>query len=143
MKYITKLHALNLKCNLNTSGDWHWGDIQWESPVMKDTNNSFFGDYGIEYNKKIPYHKETFTAANHIRALLDMLEENDFNLAEGMRNEYIDNEELTKEVFHKVYSMHVLANWNGIYNFMLNEYKLDWYFFVKEKMKREQRMGTK
>ena len=32
MKYVTGIHALNIPCNLETSGDWHMSAIQWEHP---------------------------------------------------------------------------------------------------------------
>lgn len=140
MKYVTKIHALNILCKLNTTGDWHWGGIQWDHPTIRESNGSFFGDYGLKQNKEIPYHNEKYNVANHIRALLDMLLENDFDMAQGMRDNFIDNDKYTKEIFYLVYSMNKLPNWQQINDFMLEEYKLDWYFFVKEKIKREKQM---
>ena len=47
MKYLTGIHALNLECSLETSGDWHMSGLKWEKLTWADTNNMFFKDYGI------------------------------------------------------------------------------------------------
>ena len=48
MKYITGVHALNLPCSLLTCGDWHSPSLQWERLRFSESNDSVFGDYGIE-----------------------------------------------------------------------------------------------
>ncbi len=48
MKYISGIHALNLRCSLQTCGDWHQSGIQWKMPTVRESSNSLFGDYGIE-----------------------------------------------------------------------------------------------
>lgn len=40
MKYITGVHALNIPCHLNTTGDWHMSGIQWDHPTMRDSQLS-------------------------------------------------------------------------------------------------------
>ena len=48
MQYITGQHALNIPCPLLTCGDWHQSAIQWKYPLFRNSNDSVFGDYGIE-----------------------------------------------------------------------------------------------
>lgn len=126
MKYVTGIHALNLNCELETCGDWHQSALRWEKVSFADTKNMFFKDYGLEYNKTIPNHDELYITANHIRALLDLLELGKFSVAQGMNNDFICNCKYDKEVFKKVYSMRTLPNWREIDKFMGKEYKLKW-----------------
>lgn len=126
MKYITGIHALNLPCSLETCGDWHTSAIQWVKPQMRDSEEMFFGDYGIECNHKIPEHNELYNVANTIRALLDLLQEGTFTVAQGMNNDFICNDKYDEEVFNKVYSMKQLDNWNKIDAFMKKEYRTKW-----------------
>lgn len=126
MLYITKIHGLNLNCELDTCGDWHTSGIQWHTPKMKESEGSIFGDYGIEPNKTIPESKDLHYVANHIRSLLDMLVDGDFGLAQGMRKEFICNEKYTLEIFEKVMCLNHLANWNYIDSFIEKEYLMYW-----------------
>lgn len=126
MRYITGIHALNLPCELETCGDWHTSALRWESITFKDTNEAFFKCWGIELNKSIPETDEVFPVANHIRALLDLLEGGKFTVAQGMREDFICNEKYTPLVFSKVFSMRCLPNWGDIDDFMRKEYRLDW-----------------
>jgi hypothetical protein len=66
MKYVSGLHALNLKCELLTCGDWHQSAIQWLNVPPMESAESVFGDYGIEFGKTMPEHKGIFNVANHI-----------------------------------------------------------------------------
>lgn len=126
MKYITGIHALNLPCKLLTEGDWHCSSLRWENITMQDTDDSFFKDYGIEYNKSIPNHDETYAVANHIRAVLDLLEIGKFQLAHGMNKDFIGNDDYNEEVFSRVSSMKILPNWSEIDSFMGREYYSKW-----------------
>jgi hypothetical protein len=76
MKYITGQYELNLPCKLDTSGDWHQSAMNWNKVKLYESNDNIFGDYGIEEGHHIPEHEETYHAANHIRALLDLWEKN-------------------------------------------------------------------
>ncbi len=133
MKYITDIHALNLPCSLKTCGDWHTSAIQWKNPHTRESENSFFGDYGIEANKTIPEHKEKYYVANHIRALLDLLEVGNFAEAQGMNEDFICNSAYDEEVFNMVYSMRSLPNWLKINKFMGKEYMMKWIDFLRRK----------
>ena len=130
--YITDIHALNLPCELETTGDWHIGAIQWENPHMKESNGSLFGDYGIEKEKQIPGRNEKYPVANHIRALLDIIEDGRFTVAQGMNNNFICNEKYDREIFKHVAMMQNLKHWDKIYNFIKKEYGPKWINFAKE-----------
>lgn len=131
MKYVSLIHALNLPCKLDTSGDWHIFAIQWEKPHILESNNSIWGDYGIELNKKIPGHEGLYNVANHIRAILDLLYVGNFSVAEGMNNDYICNSKYDKEIFEKVIMLINEPNWEKIDEFMTKEYLKKWVEFKK------------
>lgn len=126
MKYITGIHALNIPCSLDTSGDWHASALKWEKLSMEESDGSMFGDYGIEYEKRIPKHSGTYPVANHIRAILDLLLQENFAEAQGMNNDFICNEEYDEEIFSQVMKMQELPIWEKVDKFMGNEYKLKW-----------------
>lgn len=136
MLYISGIHALNLNCScevgLETCGDWHQSGIQWENIKLWESDGSIFENYGIELNKHIPEHDELYNVANHIRALLDLLQVVNFSTAQGMREDYICNEKLTYEVFEKVLQLKQCDNWNEIDKFMYREYGADWTDFKME-----------
>lgn len=133
MKYITGEHALNVTCSLETCGDWHASALQWKQLNFHESSESFFGDYGIELDRKIPEHEELYPVANHIRALLDLLIIGNFSIAQGMRDDFICNDKYTNEIFQKVILLkdYSICNWEEIDMFMGNEYKMSWVNFRK------------
>ncbi len=131
MLYLSGIHALNLNCELETCGDWHQSAIQWERLSLLDSENSIFGDYGIELNKEVPEHTERFNAANHIRALLDLLQQGKFSIAGGMNEDFICNDKYTEEIFEKVTLLKNEENWSAIDRFMGKEYLSKWIEFKK------------
>lgn len=133
MKYISGIHALNLTCDLLTCGDWHQSAIQWKRPQMRDSTCSVFGDWGIESNKAIPEHTELFYSANHIRALLDLIDEGNFAIAQGMKDDFICNDDYNDLVFEKVWLLKDSTQWEKIDAFMSREYRLYWVRFKKER----------
>lgn len=133
MQYISGIHALNLECELDTCGDWHQSAIQWERLKLYESNGSLWGDYGIETDKQIPEHTEHYNTANHIRALLDLLYEGKFTIAQGMRNDFICTDKYNDEIFEKVYMMRHLSHWEAIDKFMSKEYKCLWLDFKEQK----------
>lgn len=137
MKYLTGIHALNIECPLLTSGDWHASALRWKDLTIADTENMFFGDYGITMGVPVPEHYGPYVVANHIRALLDLLQWGNFATAQGMNDDFICNPDYDMEVFQKVWSMRILHNWEQIDAFMGKEYRMKWIRF-KEHMK-----GTK
>lgn len=126
MKYISGQHALNLSCSLLTCGDWHQSALQWENLHLKESNNSIFKDYGIETNKTVPEHTEKYNVANHIRALLDLLEDGNLSLAQGMNKDFICNDSYTEEVFNQVSKLKNFSHWDKIDQFMGKEYFAEW-----------------
>jgi hypothetical protein len=134
MKYVSGVHALNLPCELLTCGDWHQSGIQWHSVPLLESAGSLFGDYGIESGKSIPEHEGTFNVANHIRALLDLLEQGKFSVAQGMNNDFICNEEYNKEVLNMVLLLRGSEHWERIDRFMGREYHSKWLDYKKEAM---------
>lgn len=126
MRYITGIHALNLPCSLLTCGDWHCSALQWKKPKFRNTEDSFFGGYGIEYCSVVPENKGTYAVANHIRALLDLLELGNYSTAQGMNKDFIGNDDYTNEIFDKVALMKKLPHWHEIDRFMGSEYYGEW-----------------
>ena len=105
VRYISGVHALNLPCSLDTTGDWHTSAIQWDSPWMLESDGSIFGNYGIETCDCVPEHKGVFYIANTLRALLDLLSTGNFGLAQGARDDFICNDAYTQEFFSKVWQL--------------------------------------
>jgi len=132
MQYITGIHALNLPCSLLTCGDWHSSALQWKNPAYRNSEVSFFGDYGIENCSTVPENEGTYAVANHIRALLDLLELGNFSVAQGMNQDFICNENYTDEVFNKVALMKGLPHWKEIDKFMEQEYYGKWLDYKRQ-----------
>lgn len=128
MKYLTGIHALNLLCKLNTCGDWHCSGLRWENLSFKESEQSVWGDYGIEQHRSIPFLSETdtYNVANHIRALLDLLYEGNFSVAQGMKEDFICTEEYDEEIFDKVLMLKSFQSWDSINDFMRKEYDDEW-----------------
>ncbi len=118
MLYISGMQALNLPCNLDTSGDWHRSCMDWSHLTLKENNGSIWGEYGIEGPKVIPDNKEKHYVANHIRALLDMLCDRNFSDAQGMNDDYIGSDKYDEEIFRQVTKMKDLPYWADIDSFM-------------------------
>ena len=112
MIYLTGKHAMNLTYNLKTTGDWHTSALKWENLDLRESNQSIFKDYGLEYSRKIPNHAETFTVANHIRAALDLLESGHFSYLQGLNNDFICNPIYDLELFEKVARFKGFPCWN-------------------------------
>ena len=100
--------------------------LRWKDITLAESSEMFFGDYGINQGIKIPEHQETYAVANHIRALLDLLQWGHFTVAQGMNKDFICNSDYDMEVFSKVISMKVLENWTEINHFMEKEYFMKW-----------------
>lgn len=129
MRYISGIHALNIPCQLNTTGDWHASALQWKQPHWKDTQNTFFGDWGIEKGHSVPEHLGKYAVANHLRACLDMLEDSDFSNLHGMYHDYLGNDIYLPMFFQKVWTMRCLSTWQQIDNFMEKEFLMKWVYF--------------
>ena len=132
MQYITGIHALNLPCSLLSCGDWHSSALQWKRLDIRDSDSSFFGNYGIEYCSSVPENEGTYAKANHIRALLDLLEIGNFSIAQGMNQDFICNDDYTNEIFNKVAQMIALPHWYEIDSFMGMEYYSKWLDYKRQ-----------
>lgn len=135
MKYISGIFALNLPCSLETSGDWHTSGLNWDRLRFKESNDSLFSDYGIEDCGCVPEHSGGYKIANTLRALLDLIDEGKFSIAEGAREDFICNEAYTQEFFSKVFMLRGVKSgedWEKIDKFMRKEYRFDWTNFLKE-----------
>ncbi len=93
---------------------------------MLESDNSIFGDYGIETGRSIPEHVQSYSVANHIRALLDLLQMGHFSVAQGMRNDFICSDEYDEEIFGKVLLLKESPSWQQIDRFMNKEYSRSW-----------------
>lgn len=134
MMYLTGQHALNIECSLNTCGDWHASSLRWDNITFENSQDRFFKDFGIELSKIKHLSSTPLYVANHIRALLDLLEDGNFALAQGMNAEYICNSKYDNVIFNNVIQMTKLQNWADIDGFMEKEYLMKWVNF-KEKEK--------
>ena len=129
MRYVTDIHALNLNCDLNTTGDWHQSALQWDHPRMAESEDSVLGDWGIVRNSPVhlPEHgSQRFNVSNHLRALVDMLAAGRFTLAQGMRKDFIDTSEYDDEIFAHIKLLRYQPNWAEIDAFMKKEYGRKW-----------------
>ena len=141
MKYISGYQALHLKSSLKTSGlisDFHYfghsDRIRWDELNLQESENSIFGDYGIEKNHQVPKHEGEYFVANHCRVLLDFLaDSNSLNNILGARYYIIDNDEYNEELFSKVVELKAFPHWEMVNKFMGLEYGLDWLNFLMVK----------
>ena len=133
MRYISGMQALNLPCELDTCGDWHRSGMDWDTPFILDSDHSIFGEYGIEHNKPIPDNQGLYSVANHIRACLDLLALGFYDLAQGMKEDFICTDKYDSEIFEKVLMMRKLRNWLKINDFMEQEYRLEWINFREDR----------
>ena len=126
------MYALNMNSpDLETCGDWHWGALNWQKLHIKNTNSNIFGEYGINKARPVPEHTNNkYPIANHIRACLDLMLESRFPCVQGMRENFICNDNYNELIFEKVYMMHNLPIWYEVNDFMWREYKLDWLRYV-------------
>jgi hypothetical protein len=132
MEYLTGIHALNLVTKTDTPGDWHRSALRWKNLTINESNNSIYKNWGIESGHTIPEHTQKFYVANHLRALLDLIDNGKFNIAQGMNRNFIDNPIYDMTIFKKVYELRNNSNWNEINNFMHKEYGKQWRLFNNE-----------
>lgn len=126
MEYITGIQALNLPCSLDTCGDWHTSALQWVNLDMKDSSHSIYKNWGIEKCSRVPEHDGEFYIADTLRALLDLLCEGKYSVAQGAKEDFICNDKYTPVFFEQVMKLADSNNWTEIDNFMCREYELEW-----------------
>lgn len=133
MKYITGVHALNIDNSLNTCGDWHTSALDWQNIELVESESSIFEDWGIETNKEIPEHTETYNVADDLRAILDLMADGHLGYLKGFRNDFICTDEYNQQFFNKVYQLKELTNWEDISNLMKNEFMWEWIKYLDTK----------
>lgn len=124
MKYISGMQALNLIPPENTPGDWHFSSMNWENPTMRESDDSPFGDWGI-YVGEVPRIGKMHIA-NHLRACADLIAERYYGDAQGMRDNFIDNDSYNEEFFEKIMLLKSFKNWSEVDEFMEKEYLCRW-----------------
>jgi hypothetical protein len=134
MRYITGIYALNLTCPLETDGDWHYSAIDWADVPFSKSEDSRFGNWGI-CEREVPEQGKV-RVADHVRALLDCLEQGYLSDAQGMREDFINNEDYTPVIFEKVWMLRDDLNWNEIDKLMGKEYLSDWLDYKDERRER-------
>lgn len=126
MKYVTGIHALNIPCSLETCGDWHASALRWNKIDIRESDESVFGDWGIEKGKRIPEHDGSYNVANHLRAVIDLMISGQFSVIQDMRDDFIVTDIYDDELFNHVLKLRKMHNWNSIDAFMEKEYKRKW-----------------
>lgn len=135
VEYVTGMHALNLECELGTTGDWHLSAYKWEDLTTMDDAGHPLGTWGIADNVALrmpPWNGKTMRVANHIRACLDLLVMGHYALAQGMRRDFIDTNRYDTEIFAQALRLSGLPNWVQINQFMGKEYGRDWLAYLRE-----------
>lgn len=114
VKYRTGWSALQVP-NKHGNADWHsnMANLKW-----RESDGSYFGDYGIEYLDGM---YEGYNA-NHIRAILDLLEEGQVLGLQGVQDiiELDDDEQL--ELCKLVYERYGMV----LDFFMFREFRWAW-----------------
>ena len=132
MKYITGKYALNIPSSLHMSTDWHTGDFDWDHIQFKESEESIFGEFGIEKFKKFYAYSGTYAVANQLRAILDLLETGKTEYLRGMRRDFFDTDEYNQLFFSKVVLLKKNENWKRINELMKNEFYKKWTDFLRE-----------
>lgn len=126
MLYVTGIHALNLSCSLNTCGDWHTSALNWSKLDVRESSKSIFDDWGIEKARDLPDNIKMIPVANHLRAILDLMESDSLRFIKGFYNDWICTDEYNNIFFSKVILLRDKPNWNEINKLMKYEFLWDW-----------------
>ena len=137
MKYISGIFALNIPCPLGTTGDWHSSSLKWDKLTLHESADSVLEEKGIEKDVYVRELGGRYNVANHIRAIADLLDDGDYVTAEGMRNDYLDDDRrFDRTLFEYVYALRETKNDRGWWRISLKveqEYMLKWLKFLEEK----------
>ena len=133
MLYVSGRHALNIQNSLNTCGDWHTSAMNWKKLRMLDSEDSMYGEWGIETGKTVPDNEGVFNVANDIRAVLDFMEQDRSIGLKGFYNDYFCTDEYDEVFFEKVYVLREKNHWFDIDNLMVNEFLWKWDVFLIKK----------
>ena len=137
MKYISGIFALNIPCPLGTTGDWHRSSLTWNKLRLHESDDSVMKEKGIEKDVYVRELGGRYNVANHIRAIADLLDDGDYVTAEGMRNDYLDDDRrFDRTLFEYVYALRKTKSdrdWWRISLRVEQEYMLKWLKFLEEK----------
>ena len=137
MKYISGIFALNIPCPLGTTGDWHRSSLTWNKLRLHESDDSVMKEKGIEKDVYVRELGGRYNVANHIRAIADLLDDGDYVTAEGMRNDYLDDDRrFDSTLFEYVYALKETKSdrdWWRISLRVEQEYMLKWLKFLEEK----------
>lgn len=135
MKYITRVQALNIEDSTECCGDWHTSAMNWSKLDLVESDNSVFGDWGIELDKQVPEHTDHYNVANTLRAILDlMLNKYYVSYLKNFRNDFLCTDEYNQEFFEKVYELKgKVDHWEDIRQLMKREFMWDWDKFIESK----------
>ncbi len=128
MRYVTGLHAVALREPGDpTACDWHGPAYDWANVPLRESDDSRFGDWGIEQRTyTIAGMTYEWNVASHVRACLDMLEQGLVGDAQGMRENYIGNEALTPVLLEHAAMLEDSRHWSRIMRLMGREYGTAW-----------------
>ena len=130
MKYISNEYALNIPCSLKTSGDWHYNSYPVEKAKLFDSNESYFGDFGIEEHV---INNKTYFVANHLRAILDLMFCKKFDFLKGFKDDFIVVDDYNSMFFDKVYELRNLDMWDEVNFLMKEEFMIEWLDYIDQK----------
>ncbi|MBZ9688464.1 hypothetical protein G9F72_019220 [Clostridium estertheticum] len=128
MKYLTGIHALSLKCKLNTPGNWKSANLTWKKLDLRESSDSIFESWGVEPETTIP-NGETYCKANHLRAILDIFDKAEDYTLRLMRCFAIDflcSDEYNEVFFEKVSLLVERDNWSLVDSILTDEYFDTW-----------------
>lgn len=128
MQYLTGRAALNIVCQLNTMGDWHSTSIDWNNCKYNDTEESIYGDWGLEEGNH-PITNESIVKANHIRAILDIMEgttTTSIDWLYGFHYDFLSTNEYDDILIEKVLMLKDNPRWPGINKLMSKTLPLKW-----------------
>ena len=122
--------ALNIPCSLKTAGDWHHTSFPVAKATLYDTNNNIYNDYGIE---KHVINGIEYNVANHIRAILDLILNNEFGYLKGFKDDFLVVDDYNTTLFELVYRLKNSKYWDEINKLMKDEFMLEWIDFISKK----------
>lgn len=136
MRYLTGILALGIPCELKTAGKWNVFRADFMDPEkfkLVESDESVFGDYGIEENKLVPGREyATWSVANHVRAYVDMVEQLMFDELEDVFYECIQDGKARQDIFMLVYGkLRNTAHFHEINVFMECEFGNAWYSYIQ------------
>lgn len=136
MQYVSGRIALGVPCNRNTCGLWNIPKKEYldEYPnSMRESEDSPFGDYGIEKNKFVPFHEIAAVAvADHVRVYLDFLNDKNFEALDGLYFEAINSAKDRSDIFmYTFYKLRERDDYKEIHDFMVKEFGNAWLSYLQ------------